>query len=48
MRWKMYKVAMKREDLDNFPEYSLPAGFNIRLFAAGEEAWAQVEEKLNK
>lgn len=35
---------MTRTDLNNIPKHSLPEGFTLRLFQAGEQAeWARVE-----
>lgn len=41
---KSMRVAMTRADLKDIPEYSVPAGFRLRLFQEGDEAtWARVE-----
>ena len=41
---KKMKVTMKREDLKNIPEFSLPANFYLDFFQQGEEAeWVRVE-----
>lgn len=41
---KKMRVLMTRADLNNIPEYSLPEGFNLRLFKKGDQTeWARVE-----
>lgn len=41
---KKMKVMMKREDLQDIPEFSLPANFHFDFFQKGEEAdWVRVE-----
>lgn len=41
---KSMRVIMTRADLNNIPEYSLPAGFKLRLFKKGDQTeWARVE-----
>lgn len=41
---KKIEVTMKREDLKNIPDYSLPEGFRLRFFQEGDQAdWVRVE-----
>ncbi|MCE5199150.1 MAG: GNAT family N-acetyltransferase [Armatimonadota bacterium] len=36
-------IAMIRHDINNIPEYPLPAGFSFRAFAGGDETtWAEL------
>lgn len=42
-------LKMVRGDLLNIPQYSLPAGYQIRLFEKGDEhTWAQIETSVDE
>ncbi|OZU89405.1 GNAT family N-acetyltransferase [Virgibacillus indicus] len=46
---KRIPLKMIRRDLENIPEYSLPAGFQIRTFRKGDEYnWAEIETNVNE
>ena len=46
---KRLRLKMVREDLANIPEYSLPPGFNFRLFKKGDEkTWANIETRVDE
>ncbi|MEK5520520.1 GNAT family N-acetyltransferase [Heyndrickxia sp. FSL W8-0423] len=46
---KRIPVKMVRKDLLDIPQYSLPAGFRIRLFEKGDEhSWARVETSVDE
>ena len=46
---KRIKLAMVRKDMVDIPQYSLPAGFRIRLFEKGDEQnWARVETSVDE
>lgn len=46
---KRMRVAMIRADLQDIPEYSLPKGFKLRLFQAGDDVdWARVETAVGE
>jgi GNAT superfamily N-acetyltransferase len=42
------RVLMVRENLENIPEFALPAGFSFRWYQPGDEAiWLQVDTLAN-
>lgn len=46
---KRISVKMVRENLLDIPQYSLPDGFQLRLFNEGdEENWARIETEVNE
>lgn len=46
---KRISVTMVRENLVDIPQYSLPDGFQLRLFSEGdEENWANIETKVDE
>ncbi|MED3651717.1 GNAT family N-acetyltransferase, partial [Heyndrickxia sporothermodurans] len=46
---KRIPVTMVRKDLLDIPQYSLPAGFRIRLFEKGDEHnWTRVETSVDE
>ena len=46
---KRIRLAMVRKDMVDIPQYSLPAGFRIRLFEKGDEQnWARIETSVDE
>src|SRR5690625_1585979 len=46
---KRISVTMVRENLSDIPQYSLPEGFQIRLFSEGDEHnWARIEAEVDE
>lgn len=46
---KRISVTMVRENLSDIPQYSLPEGFQIRLFSEGDEHnWARIETEVDE
>ncbi|MCF2132495.1 hypothetical protein L1I79_39775, partial [Strepomyces sp. STD 3.1] len=46
---KRIPLKMVRKDLLDIPQYSLPTGFQIRLFEKGDDHnWARVEASVDE